>query len=998
MRKKLIVLTIIFTLISVFSFYYAFKEPKIVVDLEDPAYSYLPESAKEFIEAEAKKGNRILTEKNKEEKKVYLNPKYVEYLELSVDEKKKLEVIPQVYTYDYVSNKNTTSNFEPYYKLNNLTVKDQGTLGICWAFATISSIETNILTTGLSTNVVNFSERQLDYAMANAITEVDNPYAVSEIINNTPSYYELSSHELGSGASFVEAYKYLNMGISPIKEEIWGEYDNSHKTRSINEVLNYDNIDYQVSSYIIYGDNIYGISNYPSDLKTQFMDALKNHIINYGSLYIVTISPDRNAGSCFDSSRSYINYDESNLDCRNASYHAMAIVGWDDNYGSNGAWILKNSWGNSYTYLYMDYESDFFDTSGVIKVDAKNWDNGYNFTKTNKTVYSSNSYEVTYYKSADFKENLERINFVSWGIDATYNVYYKNGNGSYKLLKTVSNDLPGLITVDVTNVLLDKSSFTIKVTTNDGFIDGGLNAFTSNLVNEKYFEDYQFTNSSQGLPEQLIVRNVESGTKVNYYIFDQYGKQYNDVSSSYVINGTVDINYELPNLENGIYYLTLNDNFFNINVIDKIDLKVGSDYQLDYEVGSNLNVNNVSYTSSEEEIATVSDTGLVSALKPGKVTITLIINNIEIPVELIVFKESNVESLKILENDQTVYLSLLDEFDLHLDVVPTIYSKSDFVWTSSNDAIATVENGLVKFLSGGTVKISVLSDHLYDDITFNVIASTSNVTLQAEKTVIAVGEEIKLTHSSAFGYRYSTSNDEVVKVRNGNVTGLKNGTAWVYYKKGNDVSGILISVVDPETLVDLVINPNGGIYNGDANTSGNSLSTVSLTKPSYSVELTLINDNSADVINIKHQFAGFNLLGYGTLNKLDYTFGFAPGTLTAIWNYQSYTLPIPEKEGMTFVGWYKDSEFTELFGRNLKFVPEENMTLYAKFTDALIGDINNDSEIDITDLVILRKSLALLVELHENELLLADINHDGNVDITDLVILRKYLAGLEELT
>jgi len=1001
-KKKLVILAIIFIIISIISFLSAFKTSEVVIDFSDPAYSYLPESAKNFIENEAKKGNKVLTEKNKEPKKIYLNPKYVEYLKLSDDDKQKLEVIPQTYTFDYVSLKTAKDTYSTYYKLDNLTVKDQSTLGICWAFATISSIETNILTTGLSSNVVNFSERQLDYAMSNAITEIDNPYSMTKIKTGMSNYYELNSHDLGAGASFVEAYKYLNMGISPIKEEIWGEYDTSYRTRSINEVLNYDSVDYQVSSYVVYGDNIYNKTNYSDTLKQQFMNSIKNHVTRYGSLYVVTVSPDSKAGSCFNQNKLLIDYDPEREDCKSGTYHAMALVGWDDEYDGTGAWILKNSWGSSLPYIYLSYNSDFYDISGVIKTDVKNWDNGYNFTKKHTANYTSNAYEVTYYKSAEFKENLEKINFLSWGIESTYKIYYKNGTGSYKLLKTVSNDLPGLITIDVTGVVLDKSTFSIKITTNDGFIDGDLNAFTSNVTNDKYLETYKFTSSATALPEQLIVRNVESGTKVNYYIYDEYGMKYNNDSTSYVVNGTVDIAYELPSLKSGNYYLTLDDNFFNINTTTELELKVDSTYQIEYETGSNLNVKTITFSVENPNVASVSDTGFITALKSGKTIVNLNINdNIIIPIEVKVYKESDVDLLKILEDNQTIYLSLLSELDLHLMVNPTTYSASDFDWISSDTSIATVVDGKVKFLKGGSVTITVSSGNLTDNITFDIISSTSNVELNAEKTTISIDEEIRLTHTTGtFGYRYSTSDDSVLRVRNGVVTGLKNGSAWVYYRRGNDVAGILINVIDSLKKMNLSIDPNGGIYNASSeitSISDNSLTVVSLDKPTYNVTLTLINGEDIETINISHEFNKFNLLGYGILNELNYTFGFGDDILTALWNYQSYTLPLLENGEKVFAGWYKNPELTEYFGKNINFVPKSDMTLYAKFEDAKIGDINSDNEIDITDLVILRKSLAGLEELNEKENLAADINRDNTVDITDLVILRKYLAGLEEI-
>lgn len=38
--------------------------------------------------------------------------------------------------------------------------------------------------------------------------------------------------------------------------------------------------------------------------------------------------------------------------------HAVVLVGWDDNIGTNGAWIIKNSWGSGWGeegYMYIGY-------------------------------------------------------------------------------------------------------------------------------------------------------------------------------------------------------------------------------------------------------------------------------------------------------------------------------------------------------------------------------------------------------------------------------------------------------------------------------------------------------------------------------------------------------------------------------------------------------------------------------------------------------------------
>ena len=38
--------------------------------------------------------------------------------------------------------------------------------------------------------------------------------------------------------------------------------------------------------------------------------------------------------------------------------HAVVLVGWDDSLGSNGVWIMRNSWGTNWGedgYMYIEY-------------------------------------------------------------------------------------------------------------------------------------------------------------------------------------------------------------------------------------------------------------------------------------------------------------------------------------------------------------------------------------------------------------------------------------------------------------------------------------------------------------------------------------------------------------------------------------------------------------------------------------------------------------------
>ena len=74
----------------------------------------MPAEAKEYIEKVYEEtGEVVKTEKNKEDNEPYLNPKYIEYLELSDEEKEKVELIPDIYVLDYEVNKSYSTQTLP---------------------------------------------------------------------------------------------------------------------------------------------------------------------------------------------------------------------------------------------------------------------------------------------------------------------------------------------------------------------------------------------------------------------------------------------------------------------------------------------------------------------------------------------------------------------------------------------------------------------------------------------------------------------------------------------------------------------------------------------------------------------------------------------------------------------------------------------------------------------------------------------------------------------
>ena len=57
----------------------------------------------------------------------------------------------------------------------------------------------------------------------------------------------------------------------------------------------------------------------------------------------------------------------------------------------------------------------------------------------------------------------------------------------------------------------------------------------------------------------------------------------------------------------------------------------------------------------------------------------------------------------------------------------------------------------------------------------------------------------------------------------------------------------------------------------------------------------------------------------------------------------------------------------------------------------LIGDIDNNNEININDITLIQQYLTGSTELSDNQLLVADINNDSRINGNDISIIQKYL-------
>ena len=156
-------------------------------------------------------------------KTVEYTEEFKEYLNLPKDEQVK-RIIPRIYSIPNIQadSKNPLkvtkrllkSNLESKYNLKdvipeNISIKNQKDTNSCWAFASLSSLETNLALKNKVNNktpkVYDFSERHMEYATT-------RKFANNEINKNS------FNRSVGDGGNYLISIPYLTNGIGAINE------------------------------------------------------------------------------------------------------------------------------------------------------------------------------------------------------------------------------------------------------------------------------------------------------------------------------------------------------------------------------------------------------------------------------------------------------------------------------------------------------------------------------------------------------------------------------------------------------------------------------------------------------------------------------------------------------------------------------------------------------------------------------------------------------------
>ena len=251
----------------------------------------------------------------------------------------------------------------------------------------------------------------------------------------------------------------------------------------------------------------------------------------------------------------------------------------------------------------------------------------------------------------------------------------------------------------------------------------------------------------------------------------------------------------------------------------------------------------LAWTSSDESVATVDETGTVTAVAAGEAEITATVKDTEMQDVCVITVKVSAKELKVPDT-LDVKLNDTDETAIEAKCEPKDASNISFDFASSDEEVATVDkDGKVKALKAGEYDITttLMQDgEKVAEKTTHVKAfyEVESITLDSNEGKLTVGNShtIKATVapekvSAETPIEWSSSNEKVATVdSNGKVTAVSSGNATITATAGEESANYEVTVEQPKkvTTSNKTYTKNGS-SNSSAVTPSNSAPVAPIT-------------------------------------------------------------------------------------------------------------------------------------------------------------------------
>ncbi len=207
----------------------------------------------------------------------------------------------------------------------------------------------------------------------------------------------------------------------------------------------------------------------------------------------------------------------------------------------------------------------------------------------------------------------------------------------------------------------------------------------------------------------------------------------------------------------------------------------------------------VTWSSSDETVATVDKNGKMTTLKGGTVVIRATSTTDDVYGECIVTVKVNSTEIKLSKKEADLYLG--ETLTLKSEVLPEDNTNSEIIWSSDNSSVASVKDGVVTAHKQGTAVITAKTKDsgVSATCTVTVKKHTESIKISSTSETVYVGKSVTLkaevlpADATNKNVVWTSSDNLVATVKNGKVSALRSGIAIITAKtEEGDFYGICI--------------------------------------------------------------------------------------------------------------------------------------------------------------------------------------------------------------
>ncbi len=300
------------------------------------------------------------------------------------------------------------------------SVKNQNPYGSCWTYAAMAAMESSLIMQGAADTTLDLSEWHLAYFAT---------HSGSDELGNTKGDYVSA----GNGITYMNNGGNAQMAVVALSNWKGAAAESNYPMVTDKQALVVAGN--ALTPKDAWLNNSYYLDNcYMTPASDK--DSVKQLIQAFGAVYGSYYHHDNYYNP--ETAAYYIDISGSN--------HAIAVVGWDDNYKKenftttpegDGAWICKNSWGSNWGdegYFYISYYDASFGNCTIAAYEAKEIEEGLN------NYYYSGGVDIASYlftegiaqcytakANAGNSETIVGTGFMTYSANVGYSVQvYKN--------------------------------------------------------------------------------------------------------------------------------------------------------------------------------------------------------------------------------------------------------------------------------------------------------------------------------------------------------------------------------------------------------------------------------------------------------------------------------------------------------------------------------------------------------------------------------------------